>query len=218
MREPSYRSLIFFPIAAYLLALLLVAAFVVHPSRLGWIGLGVAAALASFVAVLAVTLFPRSRVNARRERPRIGDPYRLLVVADAGCSTSVLCDAVLDRAVDRDAEVFVVAPVLASPLHFLVEAESMERADATARLSRTLGALERRSIRVRGMLGTDDPVVAVGDALAEFPAAELLVIAAEDSGRHWLEHGLERAVRDAYGIHVTTLVPHDAALALSRTP
>ena len=46
------------------------------------------------------------------------------------------------------------------------------------------------------MLGGDDPLQAIGDALAGFPANEILVVAALDRRRSGLEHDLERNVRD----------------------
>jgi hypothetical protein len=205
MRRPSHRALIAFPIATYLLVLLFVAAFVTTPSTLGWIGFAVAAALAVLVAALAATLFPRMRANARREHPRVGDPFRLLVAVDADCSVGALRDAILDRAPARDAEIVVVAPVLASPLHYLTEAEAAERSRARLRLHDLLDGLARGGLAAQGFVGADDPLVAIGDALAAFPAAEILLVADDDARRGWLERGLERAVRDAYGVHVTTV-------------
>lgn len=172
MRRPTHRLLIAAPAAAYLALLAVVGAFVAHPSTLGWIGFAVVAAVAALVTGLAATLAPRSRANARRERPRVGDRPRLLVVAETHCGAEALADAVLDRAPDRDVDVAVVAPVRASPLHFLAEEESAERA----------------------------------------PAAEILLVV-PDSGRTWLEQRLERTVRDAYGVHVTTLTARAADAA-----
>lgn len=211
MRNPSYRVLIFIPIAAFLALLVCVAVFVAHPSTLGWIGLAVIGTASVAVGVIAAVLFPRSRINARRERPRIGDPFRLLVIVDAGCRGTALCDAVLDRAAGRDAEVFVVAPVIASPLHVLAEEEPRERSAAASRLREALSALARHGIDARGTIGADDPVTAVGDALAEFPAAEILLVAPDGSHRRWLERDLERVVRDAYGVHVSTLISAEPA-------
>jgi hypothetical protein len=206
MRDPSYRLLIFIPIVAFIVLLFGVGVFVSHPSTLGWVGFAVVAVVSVSLGVVAAVLFPRSRINARRERPRIGDPFRLLVVADAGCREAALCDAVFDRALACDAEVFVVAPVVASPLHVLAEAESGERSEAAARLREALSALALHGIHARGIVGTDDPVLAVGDALAEFPATEILVVADDRSHRRWLERDLERTVRDAYGVHVSTVI------------
>ncbi len=214
MRQPSYRLVIALPVAGYLVAMLCVAVFVVKPPALGWIGFAVAAAVGVLVSALAVRLFPWTRTSGDAERPAIGDRLRLLVVVDADCAGETLCEAVLDRAIDSDAEVLVVAPVLASPLHFVTEAEAADRDAAGERLHRMLDALEARGIRARGEVGTDDPLTAIGDALSRFAAAEILLVAAGESRRSWLEHGLERAVRETYGVPVTTFAsesPRDAA-------
>jgi len=216
MREPSYRALIVIPVVTYLVILVCVAAFVTSPSTLGWIGFAIAAVLALAVAWLAAALFPHTRTNARREHPRIGDPARLLIAADAGCSPTALRSAVLDRVPTRDAELFVVAPVLASPLHYLTESESAEVSDARGRLRALLDALERAGFTARGMVGADDPLLAIGDALAAFPAPEILLVVDDEARRGWLERDLERSVRDTYGVHVSTVVSKREPLALVR--
>jgi hypothetical protein len=210
MRQPSHRALIAFPVATYLVILLCVAAFVTKPSALGWIGFAVAAALALVVAAAAAILFPRMRANARREHPRVGDPFRLLVAVDSDCSARLVREAILDRGPVRDTEIFVVAPVLASPLHYLTESETSERSAARLRLYELLDGLACGGVAAQGMVGADDPLLAIGDALAAFPATEIMLVANEDARRGWLEHGLERAVRDAYGVHVTTVAPEPA--------
>jgi hypothetical protein len=178
------------PVAAYVGVLLLVAGLHTHPPALGWIGLGVVAALGVGLAAGALVLFPRMRANV--EAAAAADPGRLLVLADARCSGELLCATVAARLAGRDAEVLVVAPVLASPLHYLAGDEGAERQEAEARLAAVVTALRRRGLRAHGRVGDDDPLQAFGDALAAFPAGEALVVSAPES--HWLEAGLfERA-------------------------
>lgn len=212
MRQPSYRALIVFPVVAYLVILLCVAVFVTRPSTLGWIGFAVAAALALLIAGLAVALFPRSRTNARREHPGIGDPLRMLVVADADCGAGRLRDALLDRGLGPQVEIAVVAPVLASPLRYLTESEADERARTRLRLDELVDALACGGLAARGIVGADDPLLAIGDALAAFPASEILLVANDEAHRGWLEHGIERAARDAYGVPVATIAARGEAL------
>lgn len=180
------------PVVGYLAILLLVAALHTRPPLLGWIGLGVVAALAVALAAGALVLFPRMRANV--DPTPAPEERRLLVLADARCSGDRLCDTVAARLAGRDADVLVVAPVLASPLHYLAGDEDGERADAQARLDAVVAGLRRRGLRVEGRLGDDDPLQALGDALAGFPAGEALVVTAQQG--HWLEdHLFERARR-----------------------
>ena len=180
------------PVAGYLGILLLVAALVTRPPLLGWIGLAVVATVGAVVGACALLLFPRMRANV--DPPSEPESQRLLVLADARCPGERLCDTVAARLAGRDADVLVVSPVLATPLHYLAGDEVAERGEAQARLDVVVAGLRRRGLRVEGRLGDDDPLQALGDALAGFPAGEALLVAPEDG--HWLEDRLfERARR-----------------------
>jgi hypothetical protein len=185
--------------------------FVTEPPTLGWIGFGVAAAVGLAIAGVASYLYPRSRANAHRLHPHLDGLFRLLVVADVRCDGAALCDAVQHSVAGRVSDVLVVAPVLASPLHFLTDAEDGDRADADLRLTEATDALGRLGITARGTIGSDDPLQAIGDALAGFPASEILLAAAASTQRNWLDFDLERKARDAYGVHVASVTLADAA-------
>jgi len=179
------------PVTAYVAIMLLVAALYTHPPILGWIGLGVVAALAAALAVGALVLFPRMRTNV--DPARSPEERRLLVLADARCPGDRLCDTVAARLAGRDPDVLVVAPVLPSQLHYVASDEEGEQEDAHARLDAVVAGLRRRGLRVEGRLGDDDPVQALGDALATFPAGEALVVTSQDG--HWLEGHLFESAR-----------------------
>ena len=185
--------------------LFLVAAFVVKPPALGWIGFGVAATIGIVIAGIAAVLFPHTRANAARLHPRFGGHFSLLVVSDAHCASAGLCKAISDTLAGRAADVLVVAPVIASPLHFLAEDEEREREDARVRLSETLFGLTKLGIEARGVVGADDPLQAVGDALAGFPANEILLVSPPKRQEIWLEHGLAKQVRDLFGVRVSSV-------------
>lgn len=180
------------PVAAYLTTLVLVAALYVKPPLLGWIGFAVVGALSSLIVAGVLVLFPRMRASVEAvEGP---ERARLVVLADARCPADRLCDTIAVRLAGRSPDVLVVSPVLASPLHYLASDEGQERWEAEARLGAVVAALRERGLHVEGRVGDDDPLQALGDALATFPAAEALVVTAPET--HWLEHELfERARR-----------------------
>ena len=192
-------------VLVYLTALALVGVFVVEPTTLGWIGFGVVAAAGLAVGGVALLLFPRTRTNAPRLHPRLDEGYRLLVVADTGCDGDEICRAVERVAAGRTGEVLVLAPVIASPLHYLTDAEESERADARARLTDVVQRLARLGVAAQGSVGDDDPLQAIGDALAGFQATEIVLVAPEGVRRSWLERDLERRARDVFGVHVTSV-------------
>jgi hypothetical protein len=202
VHRSTYRTLIVVPVLAYLLVLLVVA-LLVQPPALGWYGLGLVAALSLILTTVALRLYPASRVNAARVHPRRDAQPRLLVVADAHTSNEAFVRAVDSVCGGRPAEVLVVAPVLADRLHFSTDDDAVLQEDARSRLHEALQALARVGIEARGMIGSDDPLTAIGDALALFAAAEILVLAPEHDPHAWIEDDLEAQVRDVYGIHST---------------
>ena len=178
------------PAVAYLVLLVLVAAFWVKPPLLGWIGLAVVAAVAAALTAGAFVLFPRMRRNV--DAVSGGERRRLLVLVDTTCPALEIRNSIVAALAGPEPEVLVVAPVLASPLHYLVNDERAEQADAEARLAAVVDGLRAAGFDARGRIGDDDPVQALGDALAEFPAVEALVVTSAET--HWLERDLfERA-------------------------
>src|SRR5665213_1447895 len=155
MSKQSLARVVFVPIGIYLAGLLALAAFVLHPPALGWIGLAVAAFLALLAGAAVVAFLPRVGANAVRLHPRAGAVYRLLVVADVDAEPDELCSAVGLRAIGRPAEVHVVTPVIATPLHFLADDEEGDRHDAGRRLEATLSSLTDIGVRAVGVVGTD---------------------------------------------------------------
>lgn len=205
------------PVLVYLALLLGLAVFVLQPSTLGWIGFGVVAAIGLVIGTGVSFLFQRARTNPAALHPRPAVSLaRLLVVADTHCHGSDLCRAVEQAVAGRPVEVLVLAPVLASPLHFLTDAEEAERDDAKARLSEALEGLAHVGIEAHGLLGGDDPLQAIGDALAGFPADEILLAASGRERRNWLEHDLARKARDSYGVPVVSVTLAGATVP-SRT-
>jgi hypothetical protein len=188
-RPRNSALLVATPVAAYLALLLLVAALV-RPPLIGWLGLGVVAIVGVALTTGAVILFPRMRTNVTAVP---GTGPGLLVVAEATCTSSALRDVVRRHVGDRALPVHVVAPVLAPPLHYLSTDEERERSAAEARLEATLTELRAAGIPAGGEVGADDPVQAIGDALAVFPATELVLVTGSPS--HWLDGDLLDRVR-----------------------
>jgi len=175
------------PAFLYVLLLVLVAALYVKPPLIGWIGLGIVGAVGVVLVAGATFLFPRMRRNVAEEASVVA-PDRVLVLADTRCDPERLTAALASHVGPRAAAVHVVAPVLPSPLHYLIGDERVEEADARRRLDATLRHLRRAGIDATGALGADDPLQALGDALATFGAGEVVIVAQQTT--HWLEDGL----------------------------
>ena len=89
-----------------------------------------------------------------------------------------------------DANVLIVAPALNSRLRRWVSDEDAARRRAADRLRVYLDELERHGVHAEGRVGDADPLLAIADALATFPADEI-VIAADTAPR--AEHLARRA-------------------------
>jgi nucleotide-binding universal stress UspA family protein len=96
-------------------------------------------------------------------------------------------------------EVLVVAPSLNSRLRHWLSDEDDARRRAEERVAAVVGRLERRGVRAEGRVGDPDPLLAIADALALFPADEI-VIAAGPEGSTNLADALVSRARDRFAL------------------
>jgi hypothetical protein len=146
-------------------------------------------------------------------------PDRLLVVANETCGDPVVCHVVRDRAAPN-AEVLVVAPSRPSAAGTWLSNDEKALADAQARLERTLDCLRKLGLAARGRIGDADPILAIEDALFDFSADEIVLLARPAEHAHWLRRSVIERAREKFGPRVSHVVVDDgepaAALALSE--
>ncbi len=139
-------------------------------------------------------------------------PQRILVIANETCPGRPLHDAVRTLAHGEQAEVLVVAPALNNVVSTWAsdidgaEARAQERVDAVVQELRSTG------IEAQGHTGDCNPLVAIQDALLEFPA-DALVISTHPPGRsRWLARSLPDRARKRFNMpltHVIVDLEHD---------
>ena len=95
-----------------------------------------------------------------------------------------------------DAEVLVVAPALNSWLRHWLSDEDTARRRAEERVTAYLERLERSGVHAEGRVGDADPLLAIADALAMFPADEIVIAA---DAVPLAEH-LARRTRQRFGV------------------
>ena len=117
-----------------------------------------------------------------------------------------LVDEVARRAGDTPTEVLVVAPALNSRLRHWVSDVDGAIARACDRVDLAVGELRERGIAARGHVGDSDPMVAITDALATFPASEIVIATHPADQSNWLERGLIEKASPRFDIPVTHLV------------
>src|SRR5207237_1381710 len=135
----------FAAIGVVLVAAALVAAFLLHPPLLGWIGFAVVCAIVFGVAMVATVVFPRMRVIPQRAAAAPDSEPRLLVVADEHCGSPALWQEIYARLAGA-VVVHLVVPVRVSHLHYLTNDESGETCDAEDRVRLAIGLLRQRGV------------------------------------------------------------------------
>jgi hypothetical protein len=133
-------------------------------------------------------------------------PAGILVVANRTCPCPKLLDEVARRASDTPIEVLVVVPALNSRLrHWLSDVDDAI-ARAHERLELALAELRTRGVSARGEVGDANPLVAIDDALARFPASAIVIATLPPGESNWLERGLIDKAMARFGLPVTHLV------------
>jgi hypothetical protein len=142
------------------------------------------------------------------------DIWRILVIANETVASEELRRFVTARA-DGGAEVFVVAPALASRAAFWSSADDRARADAAARLDECLESLRILGVDADGRVGDSNPLLAIDDALCTF-AADEVVLATHPPGRsHWLEQRLVEQARERVPLPVHHVVVEGKPVGVS---
>ena len=139
-----------------------------------WVG--VAAAVLVIAGIAAwLTGAPRESDSAQRlVSATPGKEHRVLLVAAAGTPT------IAGRIGGQTTDVLVVVPALVSTMQSLTGAVDDERAEAQQTADSLAAELSAAGVPARGLVGADDTVLAIEDALREFGADEIVLAKGDD--------------------------------------
>jgi hypothetical protein len=132
---------------------------------------------------------------------------KLLVLATDPVSPDDLREA-LPGGEDLDgAEVLVVAPAVNdSAVAFWVSDSDEAIADAESVAERTAAQLRERGATARATTGESDPLLALQDALATYPADRILIVARDDDERaRYREENVAEEAQRRFDVPVTEL-------------
>jgi hypothetical protein len=132
--------------------------------------------------------------------------YRILVIANRTCPCPTLAYEVARRASAAPTDVLVVAPALNSRLRHWLSDVDEALARARERLALATTALRQRGVIARGEIGDADPLLAIEDALAGFPADEIVIATLAAGRSNWIERGLVEKATDRFGVPIVHLV------------
>ena len=167
-------------------------------------------------AVAGVLVWEFATTDPERRRPlreaaaagKRAKPERriVLVVANRTLLSEALRAEVAQRARDG-AEVHVVAPILASRIHYIASDVDVELREARDRLDDTLAWARAEGLQLSGRVG--DPSVALGaieDELRASGADEVIISTLPRSKSNWLETGIVERLREDLDIPITHAV------------
>ena len=101
-----------------------------------------------------------------------------------------------------DAEVMVVAPALDSRTRFWTSDNDDAIARAEAVQEETVERLAEEGVDAVGDTGETDPLLALQDALATFPAEEILIVTHPVGEQNWAEADLVEEAEDRFDMPV----------------
>ncbi|HET8536124.1 MAG TPA: hypothetical protein VFL73_02990 [Solirubrobacteraceae bacterium] len=103
-----------------------------------------------------------------------------------------------------DAEVLVVAPAInESPVRFWMSDSDDAIAEARATADETAGELKAEGARAAATTGESEPLLALQDALATFPADRVLVFVREGDAARYREADVVGEAQRRFGVPVT---------------
>ncbi len=102
----------------------------------------------------------------------------------------------------EDAEVRVVAPALDSKTHFWTSDNDAAIARADEVQQETVERLAEDDVHALGDTGEADPLLALQDALATFPAEEVVIFTRPEGDRNWAESDLLEQARSQLSVPV----------------
>jgi hypothetical protein len=131
--------------------------------------------------------------------------HHVLVVANETLAGAELAELILQRGREQ-VEVDVLAPVLASPLHYAVSDIDGELAQARTRLERSLAWAREHKIAAHDEVGDPNPTTAIEDELRAFGADEVIVVTHSRDRETWQERGELARLRRELDVPVTHVV------------
>ena len=192
-------------VAVALAACAFIVAFAIRPPALSWVGFAIVSTGVLGLAALLPLAFERTRVSARPPADAGDQEQRLLVIADSHCSETALCDEIVAR-LDGAVAVHLVVPVRVSHLHFVADDEADEHREAEQSMRISVGLLQKRGISTTGSVGSDKPLESMTDALASFPATQVLLATPPEEDSYWLERDLLAKARPLTSVRVSQVI------------
>ena len=127
---------------------------------------------------------------------------RLLIAAGEVASVDSLPFGI-QALIDAADEILVVTPTLPGRFEWLASATDKAREQADQRLDAILGQLDELGSDAAGVVGSDDPIEGIADAVREFQPDHLLIALRSSQRAGWQERGLLDQIQNRFSIPMT---------------
>jgi hypothetical protein len=138
--------------------------------------------------------------------------WKLLIAAGHPVSELRELPAGVRALIDQADEILVMVPTLPGRLAWLAGEIDKTREVADARLQAILGQLEDADEPAEGVVGSDDPMVAFADAVADFGPDHILIVLRSREEGGWQEKGLIDRVLERFELPITVFELEAAGL------
>ena len=128
----------------------------------------------------------------------------VLVIANETLTSQAVHDAITGH--NNKTRFFLVAPALNTRLRHWTSDQDRALMAAEERLERCTATFASLGIQVDGWIGDADPIQAISDALALFPADQLIIATHPEHRSNWLAHRLVDRARASFGLPITHIV------------
>jgi hypothetical protein len=192
------------------LPLLVLALCVPAIAAFGLAGPAAGLAVGALAAAVIIVFAARAQFDEEIEVAPADGRRHLLVVAMEAIEEPGAAEEIANAAAGggvESADVLVVAPALNTTVSHWLSDLRRARLGAQQRLAVSLAVLAAAGLDARGQVGDTDPVQATEDVLRDFPASEVVYVAAGRSGRRAVtevRRRLDRPVRNVAGKAATS--------------
>jgi hypothetical protein len=128
---------------------------------------------------------------------------RLLIASGAAAASAGEIPDSVRLLLDAAEEILVVAPTLPTRIDWITSATDQAKVQADRRLHEVLGQLDELGVEAEGATGSDDPLIALEDAIHSFDPDHLLIALRSGQEAGWQEKGLLDRVEERFGIPMT---------------
>lgn len=171
-----------------------------------WVGVAVFLIETTAVGWWFVAQRDRSAPEAQAPPGHEPGERRVLVVANETVAGAELLEEIRRLADGVPTSFLVVTPALNTQVRHWASDEDGARSAAAARLEASLAALRAAGLKAEGVVGPDDPLLAIDDALRTFAPDELIISTHPEGRSNWLERDVVAHARERFALPVTHVV------------